>query len=397
MADSSILQELLKNQDYRNKDGSYNRLRNDSTSQQSQIFVDENLKKIQSLSEILEIAISNNASDIHISAGAPPRFRVNGELRDIRGYAKMTPDVTKRILSEIIADDMVEDFERIGDLDFAHQLNNRRFRCNLYKQRNSWAGVFRLLNDRIPTPNELGLPTSVVELTKKKRGLVLVTGPTGSGKSTTLASLISEINHTAYKNIITLEDPIEYLHKHGMSNVNQREMGVDSKDFASALRASLREDPDVILVGEMRDFETISTAITAAETGHLVFSTLHTIGAAATIDRVIDTYPVDQQDRARSQLATVIEGVVSQQLLKKADGRGRVAAFEVMTGSTAIRNLIREGKTEQMSSMIQTSSKLGMQLLDDCLVDLLKKGLITTEVGMEYSVNRGNIENRLRS
>ena len=397
MADSSILQELLKNQDYRNKDGSYNRLRNDSTSQQSQIFVDENLKKIQSLSEILEIAISNNASDIHISAGAPPRFRVNGELRDIRGYAKMTPDVTKRILSEIIADDMVEDFERIGDLDFAHQLNNRRFRCNLYKQRNSWAGVFRLLNDRIPTPNELGLPTSVVELTKKKRGLVLVTGPTGSGKSTTLASLISEINHTAYKNIITLEDPIEYLHKHGMSNVNQREMGVDSKDFASALRASLREDPDVILVGEMRDFETISTAITAAETGHLVFSTLHTIGAAATIDRVIDTYPVDQQDQARSQLATVIEGVVSQQLLKKADGRGRVAAFEVMTGSTAIRNLIREGKTEQMSSMIQTSSKLGMQLLDDCLVDLLKKGLITTEVAMEYSVNRGNIENRLRN
>ena len=394
---SDVLEQLLASSSIRNKDGSYNRLRKESGNQVSQIYVDPNLKVVQSLDEILKIALQNGASDIHITAGAAPRYRIDGELRDIRGYAKMMPEVTKGILSSIISDEMAEEFEQIGDLDFAYQFpDGGRFRCNFYKQRNSWAGVLRTLSSEIPTPASINLPESIVNLTTKKRGLILVTGPTGSGKSTTLASLIGEINHNQRKNIITLEDPIEYIHKHDKCSVNQREMGVDSKDFASALRSALREDPDVILVGEMRDFETISTAITAAETGHLVFSTLHTIGAAATIDRIIDTYPVKQQPQARSQLATVIEGVVSQQLIKKATGRGRVAAFEIMLGSTAIRAMIREGKTEQMASTIQTAQNLGMRLLDDDLARLVRDNIITSESALEYAVNKQTMKERLK-
>lgn len=386
---SDLLQVLLDSQKYKNSDGSYNRLRKPNEEFEVECTNSNSDKNAKNIDELLKLALDRNASDIHIVAGAPPKYRVNGELVPIRGYAKLTPAEVKRLLVDILNNEQLEFFDSEGDLDFAHEVKEvGRFRVNLYKQRGTYAGVFRVLNSRIPTVEELKIPSSVVDLITKKRGLVLVTGPTGSGKSTTLASLINEINKKYSKNIITLEDPIEYLHKHNRSNVVQREMGVDSKSFSSALRAALREDPDVILVGEMRDFETISTAITAAETGHLVFSTLHTIGASATIDRIIDTYPVKQQGQARSQLSMVLEGVISQQLVPTADGRGRTAVFEVMLGSTAIKNLIREGKTEQISAIIQTSSNLGMQLLDDNLAKFVRNGIITNEKAIEFAVDK---------
>ena len=243
----------------------------------------------------------------------------------------------------------------------------------------------RTLPFEIPEPEKLGIPPEVVAVTEKKRGLVLVTGPTGSGKSTTLASLIQVINRTRADHIITLEDPIEYLHRHDKSIVNQREIGSDTENYAKALRAALREDPDVILVGEMRDLETISTAITAAETGHLVLSTLHTIGADKTIDRIIDVFPPDQQQQVRIQLAAVLECVVSQQLLKRSDGNGRVAALEVLFANNAVRNLIREGKTFQIASIIQTSKRLGMQMMDDALYDLYMQRMIDGETAISYA------------
>ena len=276
--------------------------------------------------------------------------------------------------------------EKTGEIDFAHSLYGRgRFRVNVFKQRGTLAMVMRLLPFKIPAPRELGLPASVQELCQRKRGLVLVTGATGSGKSTTLASLINMINKTYSKHIITLEDPIEYLHRHEKSIVNQREIGDDTESYAGALRAALREDPDVILVGEMRDLETIQTAITAAETGHLVFSTLHTNSAADTINRVIDVFPPHQQQQIRVQLASVIECVISQQLLPIQTGSGRVAAFEVMMGTSAVRNLIREGKAFQIPSMIQTSKKQGMQSMDDALYNLYIGGLISAENCLNYA------------
>ena len=276
--------------------------------------------------------------------------------------------------------------EKTGEIDFAHSLYGRgRFRVNVFKQRGTLAMVMRLLPFKIPAPRELGLPASVQELCQRKRGLVLVTGATGSGKSTTLASLINMINKTYSKHIITMEDPIEYLHRHEKSIVNQREIGDDTESYAGALRAALREDPDVILVGEMRDLETIQTAITAAETGHLVFSTLHTNNAADTINRVIDVFPPHQQQQIRVQLASVIECVISQQLLPIQTGSGRVAAFEVMMGTSAVRNLIREGKAFQIPSMIQTSKKQGMQSMDDALYNLYIGGLISAENCLNYA------------
>lgn len=394
---SEVLDQLVASQSYKNKDGSYNKLRGSSDATPD-VSAEPDLRVASNIDELLSLAAEQRASDIHIVVGAPPKFRVNGELTPVRQYATLTTDVVEKLLKPTIMDDEIaSQFDEDGDLDFAYQVKGvARFRVNLYKQRGTWAGVFRMLSNNVPSVRDLKLPQSIINLTAKKRGLILVTGPTGSGKSTTLASLIAEINEHYRKNVITLEDPIEYLHKHKMSNVSQREIGVDTKSFASALRASLREDPDVILVGEMRDFETISTAITAAETGHLVFSTLHTIGAAATVDRIIDTYPVKQQGQARSQLASVIEGVISQQLVPRADGSGRIAAFEIMTGSTAIRNLIREGKTEQMGSTIQTSRKDGMILLDDNLQDLVRQGIITPEKAIEFAVDKKAMQSRLR-
>ena len=257
------------------------------------------------------------------------------------------------------------------------------------------AAAYRRVETHIPRPDQLGIPREVVDLYKRKRGLVLVTGPTGSGKSTTLASIINKANENLTDHIITLEDPIEYIHHHNKAIVNQREVGMDTLSYANALRAALREDPDIILVGEMRDLETISTAITAAETGHLVFSTLHTIGAASTIDRIIDIFPTNQQQQVRVQLAMVLEGVISQSLLPTANGQGRVAAFEVMLASPAIRSLIREAKTHQIQSTIQTSRQLGMITMDDALYDLFSAGTITREMAMTYAQDQQYLRKKI--
>ncbi|HAE92704.1 MAG TPA: type IV pili twitching motility protein PilT, partial [Tissierella sp.] len=267
-----------------------------------------------------------------------------------------------------------------------------RYRVNVYKQRGSYGMALRIIPLEVPTIGDLGLPKVVKDLSRLARGLILVTGPTGSGKSTTLASMINQINNERRCHILTLEDPIEYLHKHNQSIVNQREIGSDSMSFANSLRAALRQDPDVILVGEMRDLETISIALTAAETGHLVLSTLHTIGAAKTIDRVIDVFPPHQQQQVRIQFSSVIQAIISQQLLPKADDSGRIAAFEIMVATTAIRNLIREEKIHQIDTAIQTGAKFNMQTMDNSLLDLYKKGLITKEITLMQSINQDNIK-----
>ena len=337
------------------------------------------------LSEILIHSVKCRASDIHLSVGRAPNYRIDGVLHT-EGEEKLKPDDVKNLIMPLLDERHKRELEESGQTDFAHAIPGvGRFRVNVFKQRGTLASVMRALPFEIPEPDKLGIPPEVVAVTEKKRGLVLVTGPTGSGKSTTLASLIQVINRTRADHIITLEDPIEYLHKHDKSIVNQREIGSDTENYAKALRAALREDPDVILVGEMRDLETISTAITAAETGHLVLSTLHTIGADKTIDRIIDVFPPDQQQQVRIQLAAVLECVVSQQLLKRSDGQGRVAALEVLFANNAVRNLIREGKTFQIASIIQTSKRLGMQMMDDALYDLYMQCMVDGETVISYA------------
>lgn len=340
-----------------------------------------------SLSELLEVTINQKASDLHLTVGLPPTMRLNGELIQITNN-KLIPIDTEAYAKEILGDSY-ERYLREGEADTSYSVPGLgRFRVNVFKQRGSHAIAIRVVGLKIPTLNELGFPQVMKELTEKQRGLVLVTGPTGSGKSTTLAAMINEINMTRAEHIITLEDPVEYLHKHNKCIINQREIGKDSLSFKNALRAVLREDPDVILVGEMRDVETISIAITAAETGHLVLSTLHTIGAAKTIDRIIDVFPPYQQQQIRVQLSTVIQGIISQQLLPKADGSGRVAALEIMVVTPAIQNLIREGKSHQIDSAVQTGGKYGMKTMDMALADLYKKGMISYDTALTYSVDR---------
>lgn len=337
------------------------------------------------LSEILIHSVECRASDIHLSVGRAPNYRIDGVLHT-EGEEKLKPDDVKNLIMPLLDERHKRELEESGQTDFAHAIPGvGRFRVNVFKQSGTLASVMRALPFEIPEPDKLGIPPEVVAVTEKKRGLVLVTGPTGSGKSTTLASLIQVINRTRADHIITLEDPIEYLHKHDKSIVNQREIGSDTENYAKALRAALREDPDVILVGEMRDLETISTAITAAETGHLVLSTLHTIGADKTIDRIIDVFPPDQQQQVRIQLAAVLECVVSQQLLKRSDGQGRVAALEVLFANNAVRNLIREGKTFQIASIIQTSKRFGMQMMDDALYDLYMQRMVDGETVISYA------------
>lgn len=348
------------------------------------------------LMELLEEAVKRQASDLHITVGIPPQVRVNGTLEAIDTYPRLLGDDTKALVESVMGEQQKKVFKEKGEVDFSFGIPKLgRYRVNTFRQRGTVAAAFRLVGTEVPEPEKLGLPKSVIELYQKKSGLVLVTGPTGSGKSTTLASLIGKVNHTRREHIITLEDPIEYLHRHDKSIVNQREIGLDSTSYASALRAALREDPDVILVGEMRDLETISTAITAAETGHLVFSTLHTVGAAATIDRIIDVFPPHQQTQIRIQLAMVLEAVISQRLIPKEDGTGRVGAYEVMHVNTAVRNLIREGKTYQISSVIQTNRKIGMITLDDALLELSRSGQITERSAIEFAVDPLVMEKRL--
>ena len=347
------------------------------------------------IEELLITAKENKASDVHITVGLPPKMRINGILVDM-DYPRLLPPDTEAVISTMMSDKRLQQFEELGEIDFSYSIPQiGRYRVNVFHQRGSMAASIRLVSTKIPLPEELGIPKSVVDLYQKKRGLVLVTGPTGSGKSTTLASIIDKINSMREVHVITLEDPIEYLHNHKKAMVNQREVGLDTHSYSNALRAALREDPDVILVGEMRDLETISTAITAAETGHLVLSTLHTIGAASTIDRIVDVFPPHQQQQIRVQLSMVLESVISQQLIPTADKKSRVAAFEVMHSTPAIKNLIREAKSPQINSTIQTSKKLGMQTMDDAIFDRYMKGDIDKENAVSYAQDSQIMEKRI--
>ena len=345
--------------------------------------------------EILARAKEAGASDVHITVGIPPKMRVNGDLLTMEGDRLMPADTLERA-AQVMNEKQQQRFEENGECDMSFAIAGQgRYRVNIYKQRGSIAMAFRLVDTKVPSAESLGVPQSVIDLYQKKRGLVLVTGPTGSGKSTTLASLIDKINNNREAHVITLEDPIEYLHSHNRSIVNQREIGLDSLSYAHALRAALREDPDVILVGEMRDFETISVAITAAETGHLVLSTLHTIGAASTVDRVIDVFPPHQQQQIRVQLANVLEAVISQQLIPTADGHGRVAAFEVLHTNPAVRNLIREGKTHQLTSVMQTNRKAGMITMDDALLQLYAQHSISKDQVLQFAQDQESMKMKL--
>jgi twitching motility protein PilT len=340
-----------------------------------------------SVSELLIMAVEKDASDIFITVGVPPTLRIQGSLVPV-GNDKLLPKDTERFVKELFdKDNHFDEFMENGERDFSFSLSGiGRFRVDAYIQRGSMAAAIRVLHYVLPNPHSLGIPETILDFHKRTKGLILVTGPTGSGKSTTLASIINLINKERDCHIITLEDPIEYLHRHNKSIVDQREIGVDTKSYAKALRAALRQSPDVILIGEMRDFETISVALTAAETGHLVFSTLHTLGAAKTMDRIIDVFPPNQQQQIRVQLSTVLQAVVTQQLIPSPE-KGRVAAFEIMMINNAIRNLIRESKTQQIDAAIQTGRSVGMISMDMSLAELCRSGLITKEEAIIYCVN----------
>ena len=331
--------------------------------------------------DIVLAAIDRGASDIHITAGAPPSLRIRGKLNALEGFPVLNPQETREIVYSILSDGQRQQLESAHQVDFSWSIpRTARMRVNAYMQRGAVSGAFRMTPGTVESLASLGMPNAITEFASLPRGLVLVTGPTGSGKSTTLAALIDEINRTRDDHILTIEDPIEILHHHKRCLVNQRELGADATGFADALRAALRQDPDVILVGEMRDLETISTALTAAETGHLVLATLHTQDAPQTIDRVIDVFPPHQQQHVRVMLSTALQGVVAQQLLPTADGSGRIPAVEVLLPTPAVRNLIREGKTHQLYSAIQTGGDYGMQTMDAALVQLLRAGKITMDV-----------------
>ncbi len=334
--------------------------------------------------ELLDRTVTLKASDLHITTGCSPTYRVNGHL--VREGVPLTLEETELFARSVMSEKQWETFMSRGELDFPLSTKSSRFRVNAYRQRGSCAVALRLIGTAIRTIEELGLPAVLEEFCMLQRGLVLVTGPTGSGKSTTLAAMIEVINNTRDCHILTLEDPIEYLHKHKKSLVNQREVGSDTASYPNGLRAALRQDPDVILVGEMRDLESISIALTAAETGHLVLSTLHTIGAAKTIDRIIDVFPPYQHQQVRVQLSMALQGVISQQLLPTADGQSRTAAVEVMFASPAIRNLIREGKTPQINNAIMTSAQAGMMTMDSALANLCRHNRISLEEGLNYCV-----------
>lgn len=336
-----------------------------------------------SLEELFRIAGEQKASDIHLTVESPPVLRVDGSLVQL-SMEKLSQSDLESFARSLMTESQRKRFAEFGELDLSYSMPGvGRYRVNAFRQRGSIGVVIRLIPYVIPTPESLGLPAVSIDLAQLHKGLVLVTGPTGSGKSTTLASLIDYINRTRACHIVTIEDPIEYLHKHKLSLVNQREIGNDTNSFSNALRAVLRQDPDVILVGEMRDLETIATAVTAAETGHLVFSTLHTNDATQSVDRMIDVFPPHQQQQIRVQLAAVLQGILSQQLFPRADHRGRVAAIEVLLATPAVRSLIREGKTHQLPTVIQTNGKLGMQTMDKAILDLVQKGLVAYEAAQE--------------
>jgi twitching motility protein PilT len=346
--------------------------------------------------DVLLQVLDRRASDLHITAGARPTIRVRGRLTALDEFPVLTPTDTREIVYSILGNDQRQRLETDWQVDLAYTIPNRaRFRVNAYFQRSAIGAAFRLIPAEIVSIEKLGLPPIVHELTKKPRGFVLVTGPTGSGKSTSLASMIDEINETREEHIMTIEDPIEFLHSHKSCLVNQRELGSDAQSFGAALRSALRQDPDVILVGEMRDLETIQTALTAAETGHLVFATLHTQDTPQTIDRIIDVFPPHQQHQVRVQLSVALQGIITQTLLPTADGSGRCVATEVLMPTPAVRNLIREGKTHQIYSVLQTSASSGMQTMDSSLASLVRAGKITRQLAEQRSTTPDELKRLL--
>jgi twitching motility protein PilT len=341
---------------------------------------------LYSIDALLERMVARNASDLHVTVGTPPAMRVNGALERDQGAPNLTPDDTHQMLYRILSSEQQKLLEINRHIDLAHSIPGlARFRVNVFFQRGTLSAAFRLIPTDIKTLEELGIPSVLHALTEKPRGLVLITGPTGSGKSTTLAALIDEINRKRAEHILTIEDPVEFVHRHKRCIVNQREIGPDAPSFADALRAALREDPDVILLGEMRDLETISTAITAAETGHLVFGTLHTQSAPSTVDRIIDAFPAAQQEQVRVQLAGTLQGICTQALLPTAGGDGRVAALEILFPDDAVRNLIRQGKVEQIYSIMQTGTSKGMQTMEQALAELVQRGVINLDDALTRS------------
>ena len=349
-----------------------------------------------SIDTLLERTVALNASDLHVSVDSHPAVRVRGEIERLEDIEALTAEDTHQLLYRILSSEQQKNLEVRRQLDFAYSVPGlARFRVNVYFQREAIGAAFRLIPEEIKTLEELGLPPSLHELSEKPRGLVLVTGPTGSGKSTTLAAVIDEINRSRREHILTIEDPIEFVHRHKRCLVNQREIGSDATTFAEGLRAALRQDPDVILVGEMRDLETISTALTAAETGHLVFGTLHTQSASSTVDRIIDVFSPEQQEQVRMQLAGTLQGVVTQALLPTADGAGRVAAVEVLLPDDATRNLIRQAKVEQIYTIMQTGTQRGMQTMEQSLAELTLRGVITKEAALSRSSRADQLEGLL--
>jgi twitching motility protein PilT len=342
------------------------------------------------IDELLRLQVESGASDLHLTVGLPPMIRVDGELRRTE-YEICTEHDTQRLVYDILTDRSIETFEETRELDFSYGVKGlSRFRFNVYRQRGSVGCAIRAIPTHIPTMEEMGLPRIEVlkGLTQQPRGLVLVTGPTGSGKSTTLATMINYINQTRNLHIMTIENPIEFMHRHNRAMINQRELEKDTMTFHNALRAVLREDPDVVLIGEMRDKQTIEATLTVAETGHLAFATLHTNSAPETVDRIIDVFPPEQQDQIRVQLSGCVQGIVCQQLIPRATGSGRVGAFEIMVATPGIRNLIREGKTHQMASLIQSGAAHGMVTLDAALMELVSSGMITRESALEKCQDR---------
>ncbi len=340
------------------------------------------------ITELLAFAVKNKASDLHLSAGLPPMIRVHGDIRRIN-LPPMEHEDVHSMVYDIMSDAQRKMYEENLECDFSFAVPNlARFRVNAFVQQRGAAAAFRTIPAKVQSLEELNAPKVFAEMTNRPRGLILVTGPTGSGKSTTLAAMVNHVNEEEYGHILTIEDPIEFLHESKKCLINQREVGPHTLSFSNALRSALREDPDYILVGEMRDLETIRLALTAAETGHLVFGTLHTSSAAKTIDRIIDVFPAAEKEMVRAMLSESLVSVISQTLLKTKDGQGRLAAHEIMVGTPAIRNLIREGKVAQMYSSIQTSQSMGMQTLDQCLVDLVRRNMITLADARNRAVNK---------
>jgi twitching motility protein PilT len=340
----------------------------------------------QEVQYLLDYAFTQNASDLHVTVGVPPTIRVDGKLMPVKGEQVVTPEEAKRFVEGLTPPDQLERLEQRKELDFSFGYKDTRYRTNVYFQKGYFAAALRLIPTKIRTIAELGLPPILEKFTTPSQGFFIITGPTGHGKSTTLAAMVDHINETRSEHIVTIEDPIEYVFEHKKSLISQREVGTDTNSFARALRSVLREDPNVVLLGEMRDLETIEAALTVAETGHLVFTTLHTNSAAQTADRIIDVFPPHQQQQVRQQLASVLLGVVSQRLIPRVQG-GRIVACEIMVADSAVRNLIREGKTHQLQNVIQTSAAAGMISLDKVLAELVARGEITLDDALTWAID----------